>query len=72
MEDLIKNESLSLDQMNLDQMDIYWNKVKKFTTLINNCFFFEYLIVFLLKNMLRILFLIVISFFLSISQWASI
>ena len=29
MEDLIKNESLSLDQMNLDQMDIYWNKAKE-------------------------------------------
>ena len=29
MEDLIKNENLSLDQMNLDQMDIYWNKAKE-------------------------------------------
>ena len=29
MEDLIKNESLSLDQMNLEQMDTYWNKAKE-------------------------------------------
>ena len=29
MEDLIKNENLSLDQMNLDQMDIFWNKAKE-------------------------------------------
>ena len=29
MEDLIKNENLSLDQMNLEQMDIYWNKAKE-------------------------------------------
>ena len=29
MEELIKNENLLLDKMNLEQMDIYWNKAKE-------------------------------------------
>ncbi|MEC9209562.1 MAG: nucleoside triphosphate pyrophosphohydrolase [Bacteroidota bacterium] len=29
MENLIEKESLSLDQMNLEQMDVYWNQAKK-------------------------------------------
>ena len=29
MEKLIKKENLSLDHMNLEQMDIYWNQAKE-------------------------------------------
>ena len=29
MEGLINEDGVSLDDMNLDQMDIYWNKAKE-------------------------------------------
>ena len=29
MEKLIKKENISLDQMNLEQMDVYWEQAKE-------------------------------------------
>ena len=33
MEKLLKDEDLNFDQMNLEEMDVYWNKAKN---IINN------------------------------------
>ena len=33
MEKLIKKENLKLDDMNLEQMDVYWNQAKKIYSL---------------------------------------
>ena len=36
MERLIEKENLTLDQMNLEQMDVYWNDAKQICSNLNN------------------------------------